>query len=111
MASANKSSALSNQSGAVNNVLILDVDQAVDSHVVLVNANQAANFNHFKQLSIEYVFVVALALFYVLSLSYRRCKSTLLPPPWYLLLKRNSRFALAGWKVSNLLYKAKLRYP
>tara|TARA_R110000744_G_scaffold308227_2_gene416299 strand:- start:15 stop:350 length:336 start_codon:yes stop_codon:yes gene_type:complete len=109
MVSANNSPALLTESAAASKVLIQDVNQVIDSHVVLINANQAANFNHFKQLSIEYVFVVALALFFVSALYYRRFKSTVLPPPWDLLLKRNPRITLSGWKVSNLLYKAKLR--
>lgn len=86
------------------------VNKTANSDGVIINANQAANFNHINQLFVDYIFVILLAIFFVIVIDYRNFKSVILPHPWYIILKYSSRFSLSGWKVSNLLYKCKLHF-
>jgi len=89
---------------------IVEVNKSSNNFGMIVNVNQAANYNHFNQRLVDYIFVISLAIFFVFVINFRSFKSTALPPPWYLVLKHKSRKSLSGWKVSTLLYKSKLLY-
>lgn len=98
------------ENGSSVQVSLSDVNKVANSDGVIINVNQAVNFNHINQLLVNYTFVTLLAIFFVIVINYRNFKSTVLPPPWYLTLKYSSRLSLSGWKVSNLLYKSKLLF-
>jgi hypothetical protein len=87
---------------------ITEFNNDTNSVGVVVNINQAANFNHLNQITFDHILVALLVLFLVSAVNYRWHKPTILPPPWYFSLKRGSRINLSGWKVSNLQYKAQL---
>jgi hypothetical protein len=87
-----------------------EVSELSDSHGVVVNVNQAVNFNHLNQLLVDYTFVSLLVIFFIFKVNYRYFKSKILLPPWYIILKKTSRMSLSGWKVSNILYKSKWLY-
>lgn len=90
---------------------IVEIDNLVNSVAVFVNINQAANFNHLNQITIDYILVALLVLFLVCVVNYQCYKPITSPPPWYLALKHGSRLKISGWKISNLQYKAQLTYP
>lgn len=98
------------ENGAPVQVSIVEVNKTSNSDGVIINLNQAVNFNHINQLFVDYTFVVLLAIFFVFVVNYRNFKSIILLPPWYIILKYSSRLSLSGWKVSNLLYKSKLLF-
>jgi len=90
---------------------IAEIDNLVISVGVFVNINQAANFNHLNQITIDYILVVLLFLFLICAVNYQWYKPTRSPPPWYIVLRYGSRLNISGWKTSNLQYKAQLTYP
>jgi len=108
--SPNKTTKFLYENVSASEVLVVKFHKSIVRHVVIVNTNQATNFNHFKQRSVEYEFVAELTIFFAFVIYYLRVKSIVLPPPWYIFLKHHSRTSLSGWKVSNLLYKNKLFY-
>jgi len=108
--SPNKSTQFLYENVSASEVLVVKVHKSIVRHAVIVSTNQATNFNHFKQRSVEYKFVTELTIFLAFVIYYLRVKSIVLPPPWYIFLKHHSRISLSGWKVSNLLYKNKLFY-
>lgn len=75
---------------------------------VFVSINQATNFNHVKQRSVDFVFVVLIALLLVAALNYLSFTLPVLPPPWYITLRYKSRLYLSCFKISNLQYKNRL---
>jgi hypothetical protein len=81
-----------------------------DDIAFFVNINQATNFNHLTQTTVDYVWVTLLMVFLVCSVNHQWYKPVALAPPWYLVLKHCSRIIVSGWKVSNLQYKAQLTY-
>ncbi len=107
--SQNKVSTLSVQNyNATQQASIVDMYSSVDG--VFINVNQAANFNHSKQLNVDYVFVLLLAALIINVVNYLNYTPTTIPPPWYLRIKYKTRKLLSAWKTSNLLYKSKLLY-
>ncbi len=98
------------ENGSPVKVSIVEVSNTSNSDGVITNVNQAFNFNHINQLSVNYIFVALLAIFFVFVVSFRNFKLAILPPPWYVILKYSSRLSMSGWKVSNLLYKSKLLF-
>lgn len=68
--------------------------------------SDAARFNHVNQQIMCYLLVSLLAVFVMLPINFRWYKPTVLPPPWYIVLKNTSRLTLASWKISNLQFKA-----
>lgn len=96
------------ENGVPVQVSIVEVNKSSNSDGVIINLNQAVNFNHINQLFVDYTFVALLAIFFIFVVNYRNFKSVILLPPWYIILKYSSRLSLSCWKVSNLLYKSKL---
>ncbi len=103
-------STLSQAVNSVQSTTTAEVSELSDSHGVIVNVNQAVNFNHLNQLLVDYTFVSLLVIFFIFKVNYRYFKSKILLPPWYIILKKTSRISLSGWKVSNVLYKSKGLY-
>ena len=89
---------------------VQSTSEVSDSHGVIVNVNQAVNFNHLNQLLVDYTFVALLVIFFICKVNYRHFKAKIPHPPWYIILKTTSRISLSGWKVSNVLYKSKCLY-
>jgi len=112
MSSNEKNISLFSENGSPIQVSIVGVNKVVnsDDEIINININQAVNFTHINQLSVDYSLVALLALFFVVVVTFRNFKSVLLPPPWYVILKYSSRLSISGWKVSNLLYKSKLLF-
>lgn len=101
---------LSYEKGAPVQVSVVEVNKSDNSDGVIINFNQAVNFNHISQLFVDYIFIALLTIFFVLVVNYRHFKPVILLPPWYIILKYSSRLSVSGWKVSNLLYKSKLLF-
>jgi len=101
---------LSYESEVSAQVSIVGVNKTSISDGVIINFNQAVNFNHISQLFVDYIFIALLTIFFVLVVNYRHFKPVILLPPWYIILKYSSRLSVSGWKVSNLLYKSKLLF-
>lgn len=103
------SSSESTQSSVQSNELFI-IESQSDAYntFVFVNINQASSFNHVKQTCFEYVFIALIALFLVLTQNNQWITPYILPPPWYIVIKRSSRLYLANFKVCNLQYKAQL---
>lgn len=77
--------------------------------VVLSSTNQAMLFNHVKQHA-EFYLVLLLCLF-IGSLCFYYFEQTVVrAPPWFYRLRCSCKSKLSGWRESNLLYKAQLRY-
>ena len=93
-----------------NELLIIESQSDSYNAFVIVNINQASNFNHVNQTCVDYIYIALIALFLVLILNYQWFKPCILPPPWYIVIKRTSRLYLANFKVCNLQYKAQLTY-
>ncbi len=87
------------------------VEQHADKLGVVVSVNQAANFTHLQQISIDYFFILLVALCIAPLVSCQLYKPIILPLPWYLVLRHSSRFKIAGWKSSNLSYKFPTALP
>ncbi len=81
------------------------------SFAIFVSINQASNFNHWNQTSVDYIFVVLLALFLVSAVNYQWYKPLIALPPWYMVLKQRSRIFISGLKFSNLQFKIQLTCP
>jgi len=81
------------------------------SFAIFVSINQASNFNHWNQTSVDYIFVVLLALFLVSAVNYQWYKPLIVLPPWYMVLKQRSRIFISGLKFSNLQFKIQLTCP
>jgi len=94
----------------INNSSLTELTEHSNSFGIFVNINQAANFNHISQATIDYVFVVLIALFIVLTVNYQWFKPTISPHPWYITLRYKSRKYISGFKISNLQYTTELTY-
>jgi hypothetical protein len=87
---------------------INEFKEQITSAIVLVSINQAVNFNHVKQTSIDYILAMLLLIFLIYVVNYRWFKPTISPPPWYIILRYKSRMYIPGLTISNLQYKAEL---
>ncbi len=81
--------------------------QLLGKNLLLAGVNQAAYFSHAQQVSIDYLFVVVIAIFLIAAVHYRFYQPIVLAPPWYLTRKAYSGFRRLGWKIGNLLYRDK----
>lgn len=104
-------------SGEVNNSFAYKYESSITeignnsiSVGVFVTINQATNFNHLNQITIDYILVALLVLFLVCAVNYQWYKPTT-PPLWYIVLRYGTSINISGWKTSNLQYKAQLTYP
>ncbi|WP_229817401.1 hypothetical protein [Thalassotalea profundi] len=90
---------------------VAEINKSANSLGVFVTVNQAANFNHLNQITIDYILVALLVLFVTHVVNYQWYKPTTSPPCWYIVLRYGSRLYISGWKASNLQYKVKLTSP
>lgn len=97
-------------SWSANKIVVSKISKTSDIDVVISALNNASLFNHVKQLSAVFVFISLLSINLLCVVTYKYYKPTLLPPPWFIVSKFNSRFTASGWKISNLLYKSKLLF-
>lgn len=93
---------------APTHALLVKIVKSEIGFSVITQVNQAAKFNHDKQLVLDYSEVVLLAIFFVIVVNFKYFKLVKLPLPWYLLFKRRTRNSLTGWKTSNILYKSQI---
>tara|TARA_B110000467_G_C18280239_1_gene458097 strand:+ start:150 stop:548 length:399 start_codon:yes stop_codon:yes gene_type:complete len=89
---------------------VTEINNDAISVGAFVSINQAANFNHLNQITINYILVALLVCFLVCAVNYQWFKPTISSPPWYFALRHCSRINISGWKASNLQYKAQLTY-
>lgn len=87
-----------------------NIVKSESSSSVITQVNQAAKFNHVKQLAVDYSAVVLLTIFLIIVVNFKYFKLTILTLPWFLLFKRRTRHSLSGWKASNVLYKFQFFY-
>ncbi len=72
--------------------------------------NQASQFNHPKQLHLDYIWVLILAIFFIPVVSYRHFKPSPFSIPWFFLARQRSRVFASGWKMNNFLYKLRTQH-
>ena len=93
-----------------SDVSITELNKNLYSSAVLVKVNQATSFNHLNQVSPDYIFVALITLFLIAVVNYQYFKPSILPPPWYMVLRHSSHIYISGYKFSNVQYKTKLSY-
>ena len=81
-----------------------------DKQIIITNVHQASIFIHLSQISVDYIFVALLIVFFIAAVNYCFYKPIVPLPPWYIINRYYARLKLSAWKSSNLLYRSSLIY-